>query len=552
MNRNLWLISKSILMLAICLTLIGAITVTAQAKLPIEQIPHQESHPAALIDGEVQAGGTISGTVTCLGFISEATNEVFVDLHFDSPQSIPDPSIHIACNQPYQFTGVPDGTYYIGAWLDENDSGDGPPDPGEPHEYFGAPDPIVISSATPTHTDVDLELYRYVERVSLFGDKEDTPEERAYDSEEPAISGDGRHVVFHSSDWANRGVHIFDRELDTSTWFGIEDYNDFFEDPDISADGIYVAAAYHYYDYEFPSNNVEELIIKEWAVEASIPTIIEPWETNEPCFTNPSISGDGCRVAFQFEYFNSEYINNIYLHDCDTDQTTLISVAEDGEEPGNDWSGFPAISDDGQFVVFKSEATDLVIPAPPIGEDLFEDLLYVRDIAAGTTELIPPPEGISGGEFYDPSISADGRFVAYQLNYDIYKDVYVYDRDTEQTIKIPKIDSEIPEDNYNPSVSGDGRFVAYESFRWFESESLFYNNINIYDRELGTIKIAKSGFENMPDEYPEHPAISYDGRFIAFDSDAESLVVNDTNGTKDVFVYMHEPSSTIYLPIILK
>lgn len=64
--------------------------------------------------------------------------------------------------------------------------------------------------------------------------------------------------------------------------------------------------------------------------------------------------------------------------------------------------------------------------------------------------------------------------------------------------------------------------------------------------ELGTIKIAKSGFENYPGEYPENLAISSDGRFIAFDSDARSLVWDDVEDDyKDVFVYMNAPALTI-------
>jgi len=538
MNRNLWLISKSILMLAICLTLIGAITVTAQAKLPIEQIPQQEHQLAGEIDGEIQAGGTISGTVTCLGFISDSTSDVYVALHDELFDVVT--SDHILCGETYELSTADDGTYLVSAFLDENNSGDGPPDPGEPDNFT---DPIEISPATPIHTDIDLELYRYVERVSLFGDKGDPLEEREYDSEEPAISGDGRYVVFYSEEGSyNRGVHIFDRELDTSTWFGVDGYFDWFYAPDISADGNYVAAAYYHHPIE--EDATARLFIKEWADEDSpIVIVIEPWEAvTYPAFNSPSISGNGSRVAFEFVY-GSEEVRQIYLYDDGTELTTLISgTATDGGVPSDGYAYDPAISDDGLFVAFKSSSTDLV--DPPLTDN--ELRIYVHDIAAGTTELIPLPDGITEGSFNSaPSISGDGHLVAYQLDYDIY----IYDRDTDKTIMIPPIDNAVAEDSYNPSISGNGRFVAYESYLQFENaietEIPWYNNINIYDLELGTIKIAKSGFENLPDEYPEHPAISYDGRFIAFDADAESLVVDDLNGTKDVFVYMNAPALTI-------
>ena len=212
MNRNLWLISKSILMLAICLTLIGAITVTAQAKLPIEQIPHQESHPAALIDGEVQAGGTISGTVTCLGFISNSTGEVYVALH-DELFDVKD-SVHIPCGETYVLSTDTYGAYQVSAFLNESNTGGGPDD-GEP---LTITDPIEISSTTPTHTDLDLELYRYVERVSLFEGDEGL-EQGTRDSEYSAISGDGRYVVFYVDQKENDNVYIVDRENDTTLQF---------------------------------------------------------------------------------------------------------------------------------------------------------------------------------------------------------------------------------------------------------------------------------------------------------------------------------------------
>ncbi len=440
MNRNLWLISKSILMLAICLTLIGAITVTAQAKLPIEQIPQQEHQLAGEIDGEIQAGGTISGTVTCLGFISNSTSEVYVALH-DELFDVKD-SVHIPCGETYVLSTDTYGAYQVSAFLNESNTGGGPDD-GEP---LTITDPIEISSTTPTHTDINIELYRYVERVSLFEGDEGS------DSEYSAISGDGHYVVFYVGEGNN--VYIVDRENDTTLQFAASGYSNHYSDPDISANGEFVAVAYGGYSIEYA------LLIKEWRAEPENLTVVNPPSSIDPSIHNPSISGDGCRVAFQ-------NYRQIYLYDCVTKKTTLISDdATIVGNPGNGPSEYPSISDNGLFVAFLSFATDLVTPPGPDGEYF----LYVRDIEAGTTESIPLPEGISGEYFEDPTISEDGRYIAYMLAYDIY----IFDRDTDQTIKIPWIESEIFEESYDPSISGDGRYIAYENLRYFESEGLFF------------------------------------------------------------------------------
>ncbi|HHX09686.1 MAG TPA: hypothetical protein GX730_09715, partial [Chloroflexi bacterium] len=288
MNRNLWLISKSILMLAICLTLIGAITVTAQAKLPIEQIPQQEHQLAGEIDGEIQAGGTISGTVTCLGFISNSTSEVYVALH-DELFDVKD-SVHIPCGETYVLSTDTYGAYQVSAFLNESNTGGGPDD-GEP---LTITDPIEISSTTPTHTDINIELYRYVERVSLFEGDEGS------DSEYSAISGDGHYVVFYVGEGNN--VYIVDRENDTTLQFAASGYSNHYSDPDISANGEFVAVAYGGYSIEYA------LLIKEWRAEPEELIVVDPPVDDYESINYPSISGDGCRVAFQ-------HIDDIYLYD---------------------------------------------------------------------------------------------------------------------------------------------------------------------------------------------------------------------------------------------
>lgn len=88
----------------------------------------------------VLEGGSIRGTVTC-----NSTHTVFVDLWVDDYTSPPPAySSNIACDESYSFTNLPDGTYYVGAWIDLNESGGGPPDEGEPYAWYGAPTAVSI------------------------------------------------------------------------------------------------------------------------------------------------------------------------------------------------------------------------------------------------------------------------------------------------------------------------------------------------------------------------------------------------------------------------
>ena len=97
--------------------------------------------------------GSIQGTVTC-----SSTNTVFVDLYVYEPSPPPEFSLQINCNESYSFDDLPDGTYYIGAWIDLNESGDGPPDEGEPTAWYGEPSEVtIIDGETRENIDITFE-----------------------------------------------------------------------------------------------------------------------------------------------------------------------------------------------------------------------------------------------------------------------------------------------------------------------------------------------------------------------------------------------------------
>ena len=128
----------------------------------------------------------------------------------------------------------------------------------------------------------------------------------------------------------------------------------------------------------------------------------------------PALTADARRVVFRSTAQNlvtnpTSGEGDIYLRDLDAGTTSLISVGLDGAG-GRSASDNPVIAPDGRYVAFESRATNLVAaPITGLGD------VYLRDLQAGNTTLVSAgPDGAGGtGRSWNPSLSADGRFVAF-------------------------------------------------------------------------------------------------------------------------------------------
>jgi len=234
-----------------------------------------------------------------------------------------------------------------------------------------------------------------------------------------------------------------------------------------------------------------------------------------------------------------------------------------GGEPADDFSGFPSLSADGRFVAFQSYASNLVADDTNHVTDIF---VYDRQNAA-TERVSVDSAGVQaldltgiGSEL--PAISADGRFVAFDSeaanlvgdDRNIVTDVFVHDRDTGATERV-SLDSSGHEANdvsTQPAISGDGRFVAFESIASnlvdndvTECEIVFdqfivrhnCSDIFVRDRMTGvTERVSADPRGNESGGESHNAAISADGRYVAFDSDSDQLVTGDFNSARDVFV----------------
>jgi hypothetical protein len=154
------------------------------------------------------------------------------------------------------------------------------------------------------------------------------------------------------------------------------------------------------------------------------------------------------------------------------------------------------------------------------------------------------------GDSLRPSISADGRYVAFDSDdwnlvwgdTNAVFDVFVNDRETSVTTRVSVDDSGTQADgaSIRPSISADGRHVAYQS----EASNLAPGDTNggadvfVYDRLSGATKrLSVSGGGGEGNGNSVRPALDAKGRLAAFESDASNLVSGDSNNFTDVFVY---------------
>ena len=227
---------------------------------------------------------------------------------------------------------------------------------------------------------------------------------------------------------------------------------------------------------------------------------------------------------------------------------TLDSVSTAGTQ-GNGESAKGSISADGRFVVFASNASTLVGSDENATYDVF-----VRDRHTEETERVSVVDGTGAegnGQSFDPSISADGRFVAFTSaasnlvggDTTPFQDVFVHDRwnDTTERVSIRTGGAPGNSSSFAASISADGRYVAFQSSASNLAAGGDTNDrpdIFVHDRDNNTtelVSITSAGATG--NRQSENPAISADGSHVAFSSFASDLVPTDANTTiADVFV----------------
>ena len=334
-------------------------------------------------------------------------------------------------------------------------------------------------------------------------------------SEEPSISADGRYVSFTSAATDvvtpdnNDARDIFRRDLQSNTTVRVSNNrdgnlpNDFSAEPVSSENGQFIA-------FTSRAGNI----------------------------TAVGVDRDDLRVR------------DVFLRNMATGVPVLVSVTPGGLS-GNGGSFDPSVSGNGQFVAFRSEANDLVAGADT---NAFRDI-YVRDMTGNVTSLVSRGFGgvAADGNSDSPSISEDGNFIVFSSEATnlvapgldtngAVRDIFVFNRTTNEITIVSQNQLRAGTGNgasSEPSISEDGRFVGFTS----DASDLVVGDANaasdvfLYDITTGAMSLVSANTAGAPANGASRDAfVAPQGRFIVFSSAASDLVTGDANGTSDVFV----------------
>jgi Tol biopolymer transport system component len=238
--------------------------------------------------------------------------------------------------------------------------------------------------------------------------------------------------------------------------------------------------------------------------------------------------------------------SDIFVYDTVANTTRRVSVDDNGTE-GNRDSYSPSISADGRYVAFQSYARNLVSDDTNNYSDIF-----VYDTVANTTRIVSVDDNGTQGNWdsEDPSISADGRYVAFYSissnlvsnDTNVRQDIFVYDTVANTTRRVSVDDNGTQGNGISvfPSISADGRYVAFDS----DANNLVSDDTNdtydifVYDTVANTTRRVSVDDNGTQGNFQSRmPSISADGRYVTFWSEASNLVSGDTNDTYDIFVY---------------
>lgn len=322
-------------------------------------------------------------------------------------------------------------------------------------------------------------------------------------------------------------------------------------EPSISSDGRFVAFQSQAANLvPNDTNNATDVFVRDRLLSTTerVSVSTAGGQTSDSS-ESASISADGRFVAFasyapELVPGDSNGARDIFVRDRFLSLTERVSVSSSGVQ-ANDGSRDPAVSADGRFVVFSSDATNLVAGDTNNSEDVF-----VRDRQLGTIERVSVSSaGEQGtGASGRPAIGADGYIVAFEstcpdlvpADNNGCRDVFVRDRASSTTRCVSVSVSGAPGngESRNPTVSGDGRFIGFQS----DASNLVFEDTNnttdVFVRDLASWSTARESVSSNGEQgwvWSTEPSLSYEGRFVAFASYAYNLVDDDTNGEQDIF-----------------
>lgn len=189
-----------------------------------------------------------------------------------------------------------------------------------------------------------------------------------------------------------------------------------------------------------------------------------------------SVSADGNLIAFTSSSTNlhandTTNASDVFLKNMTTNSVTLVSEETGGTSDGTLVSTQPAISDDGAYVIFSSTADQLIAGDTNTLQDI-----YAYKVSDGTLSRISVDSSeveATGGNSYEADVSSDGRYVVFQSDAtnlvtgdgNTSADVFIRDTvaGTTTRVSVDNADGDADGTSYYPTVSDDGRYVVFKS-----------------------------------------------------------------------------------------
>ncbi|MDQ2973337.1 MAG: hypothetical protein M3Q79_02560 [bacterium] len=267
----------------------------------------------------------------------------------------------------------------------------------------------------------------------------------------------------------------------------------------------------------------------------------------------PAISSTGRYIAFESSADNlvasdTNGLQDIFVKDTQIGTTSRVSTTSAAAEATGGASSAPAISANGRYVVFASDATNLVAGDTNATTDIF-----LKDTQTGTLTRVSTDSSATqsvGGISNSPEMSSDGRYIVFEslatnlvagdtnASYDVFRK----DTQTGTTSRVSTDSSSAQAtggNNFRPTITPDGRYVAFYSSatNLVAGDTNSVRDIFVKDIQTGAInRVSTDSLGTQSNGQSYFPKISADGRYVAFESGASNLVAGDTNARFDAFL----------------
>ena len=268
---------------------------------------------------------------------------------------------------------------------------------------------------------------------------------------------------------------------------------------------------------------------------------------NGDCYA-PAISGDGKSVAFESNATNlvvddKNGVRDVYMWQAATNTIRKVSKGADGKEANAD-SYEPSVSGDGSHVAFTSTASNISATEKGVSNNN----VFLYDVEKDNSVMISiDPISRKGGGGSKPSISHDGNRIAFYShtatlvpndNNGLW-DIFLWEKNI-PTLKRISLTADGKERNQGtesanrivaPSISGNGQYIAFATTatNMVPGDINSFQDVFVYDVNTGTTVIATQGADGKPGnadspiEQGEKIAISFDGKWVAFSTNASNI-----------------------------